>query len=201
MRDIRPIPTYRSKISGLGPNYLKVEPTSHRIRIMEEFTAILHAATSALGLEYFLLPIHGSDPVYRERVYCYELYHQMRQNWPPDSPYRLNGEVDKIAHPYFQDGTAPKPDFLVHQPGTGINHAVIEVKTCQAAVAGITKDFATLNRFLDDFGYERAIYLLYGEQAEATLEIAANIATEIPRTERIEIWLHTAAGIPAVRAR
>jgi len=36
---------------------------------------------------------------------------------------------------------------------------------------------------------------------QATLEIAANIATEIPRTEGIEIWVRTAAGIPAVCAR
>jgi len=43
---------------------------------MEQLTHILQDATAAIGREYFLLPIHGADPVYRERVYCYELYHQ-----------------------------------------------------------------------------------------------------------------------------
>jgi hypothetical protein len=55
---------------------------------MEELDKILQRATASIGREYFLLPIHGAPPVYRERVYCYELYHQMRLLWPP-GPYRL----------------------------------------------------------------------------------------------------------------
>ena len=78
---------------------------------MQELTQILGDATAAIASEFFLLPIHGGNSVYRERVYCYELYHQMRRLWPPDCPYRLNGEVDKRAHPYFQDGEQPKPDL------------------------------------------------------------------------------------------
>lgn len=96
---------------------------------MEQLTQILQDATAAIGAEYFLLPIHGAGPVYRERVYCYELYHQMRLRWPPACIYRLNGEVDKMDHPYFQDGGEPKPDLLVHEPGHGNNYAVIEVKS------------------------------------------------------------------------
>ena len=48
---------------------------------MEQLTDILRQATAAIGRDYFLLPIHGAAPVYRERVYCYELYHQMRLRW------------------------------------------------------------------------------------------------------------------------
>jgi hypothetical protein len=62
---------------------------------MEQLTEILRQATAAISNDYFLLPIRGADPVYRERVYCYELYHQMRLRWPQGSPCRLNGEVDK----------------------------------------------------------------------------------------------------------
>lgn len=63
----------------------------------------------------------------------------------------------------FRDGTASKPDFLVHQPGTGNNYAVIEVKHSQAVATGIAKDFQTLTRFRNEFGYRRAIYLLWSE--------------------------------------
>jgi hypothetical protein len=59
------------------------------------------------------------------------------------------------------DAGRPKPDLLVHQPGSGeYNHAVIEVKS----VAGedIQKDLETLSLFRNDFGYQRAIYLIYG---------------------------------------
>ena len=67
----------------------------------------------------------------------------------------------------------------MHRPGTGINYAVVEVKTCQAMAPGIIKDVETLTRFVNDFGYERGIYLLYGGQVEAVLQSAANIAAEI----------------------
>jgi len=83
---------------------------------MHELDEILQRATAAISGEYFLLPIHGADPVYRERVYCYELYHQIRLCWPAaeECSYRLNGEIDKGGHPYFADEEgAPKP-VIVH---------------------------------------------------------------------------------------
>lgn len=165
---------------------------------MQELTQILRDATAAIAPEYFLLPIHGADPVYRERVYCYELYHQMRRLWPVGSLYRLNGEVDKRAHPYFQDGGQPKPDLLVHQPGTGENYGVIEVKSARAIAREIDKDLGTLTLFRTDLGYQRAIYLIYGAGA---LEAAARVqqsAAKFAQIAPFELWLHVAAGNPAV---
>ena len=149
---------------------------------MEQLTDILRQATAAIGREYFLLPIHGGGPVYRERVYCYELYYQMRRRWLEDSPYRLNGEVDKRSYPNFPDlgPGEPKPDLLVHQPGTGHNFAVIEVKPPRASARNIRKDLKTLSLFRNALGYERAIYLVYGPRADNTLtriqRCSANVA-------------------------
>ena len=50
---------------------------------MEQLTDILRQATAAIGREYFLLPIHGGGPVYRERVYCYEHTEMLRKCRPP----------------------------------------------------------------------------------------------------------------------
>lgn len=36
---------------------------------LEEFDQILADATEAIAENYFQLPVHGGDPVYRERVY------------------------------------------------------------------------------------------------------------------------------------
>jgi hypothetical protein len=81
----------------------------------ERFTRILSEASAAVHQNYFRLPVKGTSPAYRERVYCYELYHQMRLRWPypcaPDFPYWLNGEIDKRGNPKFKKGV---PDFLVH---------------------------------------------------------------------------------------
>jgi hypothetical protein len=109
---------------------------------MHELDDILLQATAAISGEYFLLPVHGADPVHRERVYCYELYHQMRLRWPApeDCTYRLNGEIDKGGHPYFgSERVKPKPDLLVHVPGTGDNYAVIEVKSSRSKAKEVQK--------------------------------------------------------------
>jgi hypothetical protein len=143
------------------------------------------------------LPIHGAEARYRERVYCYELYHQMRRLWPANSLYRLNGEVDKRAHPYFRDGGQPKPDLLVHRPGTGENYAVIEVKSSRAAAREIDKDLGTLTLFVNRFGYRRAIYLIYGAEAP---DAAVRVQKRVARFQQIapfELWLHTTVGAPA----
>jgi len=36
----------------------------------------------AIEAAYFHINIDGGDAIYRERVYCYELYHQVRNRWP-----------------------------------------------------------------------------------------------------------------------
>src|ERR1700683_1803216 len=113
---------------------------------MDELTGILAAATAAIGPGYFRLNIDGGSPVYRERVYCYELYHQMRLRWPSSCPFVLNGEVDKAAHPILMKlgASGAKPDMLVHRPGRMAgNYAVIEIKSENASRTGIRKDIAT----------------------------------------------------------
>jgi hypothetical protein len=165
---------------------------------MQQLTQILGDATAAIASEFFLLPIHGGDSVYRERVYCYELYHQMRRLWPPDCPYRLNGEVDKSTHPYFGEGEQPKPDLLVHQPGKGENYAVIEIKSSRAAARGIRKDLETLSLFRSELGYQRAIYLIYGADTVRTAARVRGCAALMAEIAPFELCLHPEAGTRAV---
>jgi hypothetical protein len=175
----------------------------HQVRnaAVDELTPILQRATAAIEPAYFRLSIHGGVPIYRERVYCYELYHQMRCLWPVGCPFLLNGEVDKAAHPMLARlGAAGfKPDLLVHCPGDMAgNHAVIEVKSDSAAWSGYEKDLNTLAVFRSSIGYRRAIYLVYGDErvgqvAERVTAGAAVLALDVP----IELWLHTTAGEPA----
>lgn len=66
---------------------------------MDGFDALLGTSTHAVPETYFQLPVAGREgPSYRERVYCYELYHQLRCRWPVDTGYSLAGEVDKKGH-------------------------------------------------------------------------------------------------------
>ena len=168
---------------------------------MKGLTEILEAATARIESGYFHVALDGGDPVYRERVYAYELYHQMRSRWPADTPYFLNGELDKSAHPVLTGlGVAGrKPDLLVHQPGyMNANHAAIELKHAKTGIAGIKKDLRTLALFRTNVRYERAIYLVYGHYADDRLlgrirSIYRQLQTQSP----IEIWFHRRPHEPA----
>lgn len=169
---------------------------------MEELDNILRNATARVAAEYLRLPIHGQTPAYRERVYCYELYHQMRCAWPKETPYRLNAEVDKRGH--IAMGAlgvrGQKPDLLVHIPGyMDGNHTIVEVKAAPSDKEKIGKDLKTLATFLKA-GYERAIYLIYGEKADARMLVRVlKFAENVDGIAGTEIWFHSAPQSAAER--
>ena len=168
---------------------------------MEELTKIMETATANIEAEYFFINIDGGDSVYRERVYCYELYHQMRTHWPKNTLYILNGELDKTAHPLLSKLGVKyqKPDLLVHKSGSmKYNHAIIEVKPSNTPKKGIVKDLSTLSLFVNQVGYERAIYLIYGFRAfPHTVKRIQQIASEAKDMAPIEIWIHSEIQQPA----
>jgi hypothetical protein len=164
---------------------------------MKELSNIIAKATQSIEAAYFRLNIAAGDPIYRERVYCYELYHQMRKKWPKRTPYYLNGEVDKASHPILSGlGILSKPDLLVHRPGyMAGNHAVIEVKHSGYDSDGLKKDLETLSLFVNKAGYRRGILLIYDD--EVTKEIVnpiGRIAVRVKELASIELWLHQAVG-------
>ena len=144
----------------------------HKGRLVEHeiqrLVQMLSVAASEITSEYFQLPIVGADAVYRERVYCYELYHQLRCLWAA-FPFSLGGEVDKAGHPHFQDGpyAQAKPDFLVHVPGEmQRNLAAVEVKPATAGIDALRKDLQKLTWFCCHAQYFRGLLLVYGEAGE-----------------------------------
>lgn len=161
---------------------------------VNELSQILQTATAGVEATYFHLQVDGGNPIYRERVYCYELYHQMRKNWPVDCQFHLNGEVDKQAHPILRrlGADSAKPDFLIHTPGAMEgNYAIMEVKHSTAR-AGVEKDLQTLDLFVREVGYKRAIYLIYGSQANAEeVERIKAIAHKLQIYTPIEFWGHS----------
>jgi hypothetical protein len=132
-------------------------------------------ASTLVNEGYMRLPVAGADPKYRERVYCYELYHQLRCQWGASFPYVLCGEIDKRKHAYvcgdFLDNI--KPDFLVHEPGQmdpGSNLLAIEVKPANTTSIKIVEDLQKLtalrsalkNSYDQSANYQHAIFWLYG---------------------------------------
>lgn len=167
---------------------------------MQELSSLIEEATARVPAPYFQVHIDGGDPIYRERVYCYELYHQLRCLWPPETEFYLNGELDKSAHPILKEIGADyaKPDLLVHKPGyMSGNYAIIEVKSSNAQNSGIAKDLKTLALFRTKVGYSRAIYLIFGYAAQEAAARVQHVAKFIEGLPEIEFWLHCAPGQPA----
>jgi hypothetical protein len=154
---------------------------------MEQFDEVFQNATRSILAGYFRLPIYGGVPVYRERAYCYELYHQMRKIWPETTTYWLNGEVSKNGHPDFGPN-GPMPDFLVHRPDSRDNYLVMEVKPAERLNAdNVGIDFAKL-RLFRDYGYTRAVHLVFGAPASVTYEILRRTKVNFAG---IELWGHS----------
>ena len=140
--------------------------------IEEDFKFFLESLRRAMGRmndpHYFQLSVateDGGKKIFRERVYCYELYHQLRcvlGNW---FPYKLDGEVDKAGHPIIRKRKIP--DLIVHKPGEmNLNLVVIEVKpiSVRAHQQELEKDLETLQYFLGEEGkYYYAVMLVYGD--------------------------------------
>ena len=166
-----------------------------------DFWRSLIKAGLRIDRHYFQLSIAGSDePIFRERVYCYELYHQLRCILGDRFPYKLDGEVDKSGHHYSNKALdSKKPDFIVHVPGEmKRNLVVIEVKpvTVKDRMSELEKDLKKLKGFIDRAKYQRAIMLIYGADGD---DLPANFRIEIKRlrnkySERILFVHHPGPG-------
>ena len=179
---------------------------------MERFDELLGIATENITADFIRFPIDGGDRelfTYRERVYCYELYHQLRIDWDDYSDgYQVSGEVDKGGHPILRRRGIRSgiPDLLVHLPGLdgmSFNYAVIEVKGPRVKDPGIKADLIKLDRFVRLADYQRAIFLVYAsgrgrndEWVQRVNRITGEAGIETP----IEIWLHPEPYTKAVRA-
>ena len=162
------------------------------------FPRILKQATRSIEQKYFQLDIAGGSPVYRERVYCYELYHQIRCIWPTDTKFTINGEVDKAAHPILKKSGAStsKPDFLIHRPGyMKGNYIIMEVKHTDVRTNGIEKDLCTLSKFIEDVNYKKAVYLFFGSgDVEKITQRVTFAFHALSIKAKIDIWFHTQSG-------
>lgn len=150
----------------------------------------LRQATQAIGDSYFLLPIAGRDrPIKRERVYCYELFHQLRIALR-HSQLTLTAEPDKRGHPDFP---AINPDFILHTPGHHRdNSAVVEVE-CRLGLEHLIKDLRNL-KTMRDRGYQTLVLLLFANERVPWKKLQQASAEAGIALAEINVLLHRNAG-------
>lgn len=142
----------------------KQEKRSQEVQSIHE---LVDRASRKVLPEYFKLRIAAlaENEVVRERVFCYELYHQMRSDKESKITSTLNGEVDKKGHRLFRKKHWKIPDFLFHTPGNmDENILIMEVKG--ELSDGISKDFKTLFRFTHSYGYEAGIFYIFNHNMD-----------------------------------
>lgn len=138
----------------------------------ETLLKLIKHSIESVEEKFFNFKIAGADdPIKRERVYCAELYHQMRMKWV-GLDYDLNIEPDKKKHPIIEKYCGPvDPDMVVHRGGDmgpEDNLAVIEVKTSGGDLTtGIEKDLNTINCMTSiPNGYFGGVVIVFGELTE-----------------------------------
>lgn len=141
---------------------------------------------------------HGADEAYRERVYCYELYHQLRAQWG-DFHYSLAGEIDKSGQPIFQEGpyAQSKPDLVVHEFGNmDRNLAIVEVKVATADLTKLTADIDKLAWYCQHADYFSGILLVYGndQKFHRSIEAVLQHVAALPCAEKIHVLQHRGVG-------
>lgn len=131
-----------------------------RNSIEGKYTCFLKEALSKIDQSYYRVLTNYGEIV-RERVFCYEFYHQMRLIEGKYSLSKLHAEIDKSGHGAFKDGDKRNPDFIFHNPGTmSGNQVIIEVK---GDIEGdICKDFETLTIFCKNYQYKLGYFILFG---------------------------------------
>ena len=167
--------------------------------MVHRFLALLAEATARIHPHYFQLPTAGAEEaIYRERVYCYELYHQLRVLLDREkhlARYALSGEIDKRGHHIIRPCI---PDFVLHVPGQMDNLVVIEVKPVSGEPKGIQKDVSSLAHFVSPLvRYQLGVELVYGDDEK----LFSNFEREFRqlRDQRLQLFWHRRCGERALR--
>ena len=107
--------------------------------------------------------------VFRERVFCYEFYHQMRRI-QETSRFSINidAEINKSGHEVIEEDF--DPDFVIHKRGSmRKNYAVIEVKM---RLENFRKDFETLCCMINKYNYKCGVFILLNNSYDKFVEKA-----------------------------
>lgn len=138
---------------------------------------LIKHALPQVGPGYFILTTtYEPSGIVRERVFCYELYHQLRKIMTTNLDLTLNGEIDKRGHIDFAQNDQKNPDFVFHIPGTHEgNTLVIEVKGKLNPCVDIKKDFNTITTFIEKYGYIAGIFVLYNHSLSELKQTAGQV--------------------------
>ncbi|NOQ26786.1 MAG: hypothetical protein GQ564_15605 [Bacteroidales bacterium] len=165
---------------------------------MIDFKYLIKEALTNVGEIYYKQPtVKDGEFKYGERVFCYELYHQLRCMQERFKDLVISGEAVKSKFQSQDLENNKMPDMLIHNFGMHENNEVIiEAKTDVRSVKkDIEKDFEILNTFTHSdscFNYKLGISLVVNHDLKEYLseqkDKLDNIKSIIDKNPRIELW-------------
>jgi len=134
-----------------------------RAAIPQDYVNLIKSALEKVDKPFFkLITTYKPASIVRERVFCYELYHQIQLARKKHHTLSLNGEIDKRGHFDFDREDRRNPDFVFHIPGTHSgNTLVVEVKGRLDVPADIQEDFKAILTFVQKYSYKAGVFVLY----------------------------------------
>ena len=140
------------------------------------YIELISRALAQIDAGYFkLTTTYEPSGIVRERVFCYELYHQIRSLMSKDDPLSLNGEIDKRGHIDFEQEDRRNPDFVFHIPGIHQGNTIaIEVKGRLNRRNEILEDLETLMIFIEKYSYQVGVFILYNHTIEQLIGVVGD---------------------------
>ena len=132
---------------------------------LQQIAESISTAMKNVESDYLEQPLMGlsEKAIYRslERVYAYELYHQMRLQFA-GSDFSVAGEpVKRSSAVYYR--TRRIPDLIIHKPASSSNLAVIEIKSVwNLGLPGQKKDAGTADEFVKCLDYKHSVFICFG---------------------------------------
>jgi hypothetical protein len=148
--------------------------------------------------DYFCVELPDGSHAYQERIFAYELYHQVRLQFTEH--WYVNGEFRKGLSlvPRVDRRDWVIPDLVIHQPATTENNlVVVEIKSSRNLLpTDLLNDLRKLEMFTDPkqgLGFSIGIMLIVNSDftlvfAQASDELKASIAQILEKGPRVAIW-------------
>ena len=156
-------------------------------------TALLRVAP-----DYFCVELPDGSQAYQERIFAYELYHQVRLQF--DEHWYVNGEFLKGLSlvPRVNRKNRVIPDLVIHQPATmESNLLAVEIKSSMNLTAvRLLADLKKLEMLTDPhhgLGFSLGIMLIVNADfkqvfAQANKDLKDEIAQTLEKGPRVAIW-------------
>ena len=117
-------------------------------------------------------PLKTQEIHFQERPFTYEFYHQCRMREKENSlPFKMGMKLQPEVNKGYQNikKFGKIPDFILHEPSTTRNFAVVEVKLRNRGIGAIENDFRKLIKFKKRLGYKYAVEIVIGRTRELEL--------------------------------